>query len=145
MMYDAKATPRVVNCPLTVYCISSRGLWFIRSLVVLQDEGWAILYLLTNKAHKLNLEPRNRRNSSIYIPSSRLHLHSLFLPYYTHRRDPDLDITCLAHNNASRSKTHLITFTICSLPLGLRLVQLYYNANVLDVDSFSTHSDGTKG
>ena len=51
---------------------------------------------LPTKTHKLNLEPRNCRNSSLYIPSSRLHLLSLFLPYYTHRQHPDLDITWLA-------------------------------------------------
>jgi len=62
----------------------------------------------------------NRRNSSIYIPSSRLHLHSLFLPYLTHRRHPQLSRhTWLAQNNASRSKTHLITYTTSCLPSGL--------------------------
>jgi len=65
----------------------------MRCLVVLQDEGCAVLYSLTNKTHKLNLEPRNRQISSKYILSSRLHLLSLFLPYYTHRQHPDLDIT----------------------------------------------------
>jgi hypothetical protein len=66
---------------------------------------------LTNTAHKLNLELRNSWNSSIYIPSSLLLLHSLFLLYYTHRQHPDLDLTELARNNASRSKTHPITYT----------------------------------
>ena len=66
---------------------------FKRSLVDLQDEGWAVLCSLTNKTNQLNLEPRNRRHSSMYIPSSRLHLLSLFLPYYTHRLHPDFDIT----------------------------------------------------
>jgi len=65
----------------------------MRCLVVLQHDGLAVVCLLTNKSHKVNLEPRNRRNLSIYIPSSRLHLLALFLPYYTHRQHPDLDIT----------------------------------------------------
>jgi len=33
----------------------------------------------------------------------------------------------------------------CSFPLGNVPLQLYANANVSDVESFSTHSDGTKG
>ena len=65
----------------------------MRCLVVWQDEGRAVLCSLTNKTHKLHLEPRNRQNTSIYIPSSRLHLHSLFLLYDTHRQHPDLNIT----------------------------------------------------
>jgi hypothetical protein len=96
------------------------------------------------------VEPRNRRNSTIYIPSSRLHLLSLFLPYYTHRQDPDLDITWLEQNNATHSKTHPITYTTLYFPtLSIRAsvhyMQLCHNANVSDVDLFSTQSDGTKG
>ena len=62
------------------------------------------------------VEPRNRLNPSIYIPSSRLHLLSLFLPYYTHWQPPDRNITWLAQNNASRSKTHPIIYTTCTFP-----------------------------
>jgi hypothetical protein len=40
----------------------------------------------------------------------------------------------------TRLPTQLFTF-----PLGFLPLQLYHNANILDVDSFSTHSDGTKG
>jgi hypothetical protein len=54
MMCDASATPGVVNCPLREYYISSRGLWFIRCLVVLQDDCWAVLCSITNKTDKLN-------------------------------------------------------------------------------------------
>jgi len=42
-----------------------------------------------------------------------------FLPYYTHRQHPDVDITWLAQNNASRSKTHPITYTTLYFPSGL--------------------------
>jgi len=59
----------------------------MRGLAVVQDEGWAILCSLTDKTQDMNpnydisqVEPRNRRNSSIYISSSLLHLHSLLLP-----------------------------------------------------------------
>jgi len=62
------------------------------------------------------VEPRNCKNSSKYIPSSRLHLLSLFLRYHTHRHHPDLDITWLAENNPSRSKTHPITSTTLYFP-----------------------------
>jgi len=62
----------------------------------------------------------NRRNSRIYIPSSRLHLHSLFLPYVTHHQHPQLSgQTWLAQNNASRSKTYPITYTTLYVPFGL--------------------------
>jgi hypothetical protein len=92
-MCDANATPGVANCPHGEYLIASRGLSFMRCRVERQDEDCAVLCSLTNKTHKLNVELTNRGNSSIYIPSSLLHLHSLFLSYYTHRRYPDLDLT----------------------------------------------------
>jgi hypothetical protein len=119
MMCAANATPGIVHCPLCEYLILSRGLLSMRCLVVLQDEAWAVLCLLTNKSHKLNLEPRNHRNWSIYIPSSSLHLLSLFLQYDTHRQHPDLDITWLAQNKTSPSKTHTITYTTLYFPSGL--------------------------
>jgi hypothetical protein len=34
---------------------------------------------------------------------------------------------------------------VLSFWASFRYMQLYHNANVLDVDSLSTHSDGTKG
>jgi len=61
----------------------------------------------------------NCRNSGSYITSLRLHLHSCFLPYYTHWQNPDLDLTWLAQNNASSSKTHPITYTTLYFPSGL--------------------------
>jgi len=119
MMCDANATPGVANCPHREYYISSWGLLFMRWLVVRQDKGCAVLCSLTNKTQKLNLELRNRRNSSIYIPSSLLHLHSLFLPYYTHRQHPDLNLTWLAQHNASRYRTQPITYITLYFPSGL--------------------------
>jgi len=59
----------------------------------------------------------NYRNSSIYSPSSRLHLHSLFHWYPSHRRHPILPRHIwLAENNLSRSKTHPITYTTLYVP-----------------------------
>jgi len=54
MMCHANVTPGVIDCPLREYLISSRGLSFMRCLVILQDECWAVLCSLTNKTHKLN-------------------------------------------------------------------------------------------
>jgi len=62
----------------------------------------------------------NRRNSNIYIPSSRLHLHSHFLLYLTHRQHPQhSQHTWLAQNNGSCFKTHSITYTTLYIPSGL--------------------------
>jgi hypothetical protein len=93
IMYVATATPGLVNSPLPEYKMLSRGLSFMSCLVVIQDEGWAVLCSLTNKTQKLNLESRNRQKLRIYIPSSCLHLVSLVLRYERHRQLPDLDIT----------------------------------------------------
>jgi len=54
MMCDAKAMPGIVNCPPCEYQILSHGLPFMRCLVVVHDEGWAVLCSLTNKTHRLN-------------------------------------------------------------------------------------------
>jgi len=85
---DAKATPRVINIPHWEYENWSPGFSFMWCLVVMQAEGWTILCSLTNKMQDMNqhyhishVEPWNLRNSSIYIPSSRQHLSSLFLSY----------------------------------------------------------------
>jgi len=56
-------------------------------------------------------ELRYRLNSTIYIPSSRLNLLSLFLLYYPDRQHPDLDLTRLAQNHTSHSNTHPIGYT----------------------------------
>jgi len=50
---DAKAMPIVVNLPLCIYQISSRGFSFMRRLVVVEDTGWAVLCLLTNKTSRI--------------------------------------------------------------------------------------------
>jgi len=62
----------------------------------------------------------NCRNSSIYIPSSRLHLQSLFLPYLIHHLHPELSwyhVTCTS--NPSCSKTHPITYKTLYVRSGL--------------------------
>jgi hypothetical protein len=64
MICDASATHRVINDPLREYDISARSLSFMRCLVVLQHEFWAVFYSLTNKTHKLNQDIAETR---VYI------------------------------------------------------------------------------
>jgi len=45
----ANATPSIINCPHREYWILSQGLWCMRCLVVVEDEGWAVLCSLTTK------------------------------------------------------------------------------------------------
>jgi len=91
---------------------------------------------------------KNRRNSSIYIPSSHINRLSLFPLYWTHLRHPELSqrhVTCskqcLSFQNTPE---HLHNF-VRSLWALFRYMQQYHNANASDVDSFSTHWDGTRG
>jgi len=89
----------------------------------------------------------NCRNSSIYIPSSRLHLHSLFFLYQTHRQHPELSrhhVTCTQHRFSFQNPPNITHNCVRSLWPSFRCVQLYHNANASDIDSFSTHSNGTK-
>jgi len=90
----------------------------------------------------------NRRNSSINIPSSCLHLHSHFLPYLTHRQNPQLSrhhVTGTKQRLSFQYSPDNLHNFVFSLWARFHYMQLYHNANASDVDSFSTHSDGTKG
>ena len=126
----------------------------MRCLVVVQEEGWAVLCSLTNETqdmnqmhHILQLEPRNRRNWSIYIPSSRLHPLSFLLPYYEHRQHPELSqnhVTCPKQRLSFQTTPDNLHNFVLSFRSFFRYMQLYHNANASDVDSFSTHSDGSK-
>jgi len=90
----------------------------------------------------------NCRNSSIYIPSSRLHCQSLFLPHLTHRHHPQLSwhhVTCIKQGLSFQNtldNLHNFVRSHCSC---FPYMQLYHNAIASDVDSFSTHSDGATG
>ena len=42
---NAKAMPSIVNVPLHEHYIPSKGISFMRGLVVVQDEAWAVLCL----------------------------------------------------------------------------------------------------
>jgi len=128
----------------------------MRCLMVVQDAGWAVLCSLPNKTQDMNqnyhlsqVERRHRRNSSIYIPCSSLHLLSLFLPYYrAHRKRPELSrhhvIWTKQRLPFQRTPDNLYNFVL-SLRDSFRYMQLYHNANSSDVDIFSTNSDGTTG
>jgi len=103
------SSPRVLNLAsrLVLHQVSgSSARWKPRRFVFVNEQN-------------SQAEPRNRRNLSIYIRSSHLHLLSLFLPYCTHRQHPDLDIMWLAENNATHSQTHPITYTTLYFPSGL--------------------------
>jgi len=90
----------------------------------------------------------NCMNSSIYIPSSRLHLHDLLLQYWTHRQHPEPSrqhVTCIKSHLLFQNIPYNLHHFVRSLWASFRYVQLYHNANTLHVDSFSTSSDGSKG
>ena len=64
--------------------------------------GWSLgLYVFVNQQNAGYIP--NRMNSSIYIPSSRLHLDSHFLPYYTQREQLN---TPAAITHTSSNYTH---------------------------------------
>jgi len=90
----------------------------------------------------------NRRNSSIDIPSARQHLHSLCLAYLAHRQHPQLSrhhVTCAKQCLLFQNTPDNLQNFVHSLWVCLRYMQMYHNANAWEVDSFSTHSDGTRG
>jgi len=90
----------------------------------------------------------NHTNSSIYIPSSHLNLHSLFLPYLTHRQHPPLPrhhVTYTQQHLSFHNTPNNLHNFVFSLWACFHYMPLYHNTKALDVDSFSTHSDGTKG
>ena len=98
--------------------------------------------------HIVQVEPRNHRNSGIYILSSHQHLHSLFLLYWLHHQHPELSrchvIYSQQHLSFQNTLNNLHNF-VCSLRASISHIQLYHNANALNGDSFSTRSDGTIG
>jgi len=116
VVWDATATPSDANCPHRVYWILSRGSSFMRGLVVVQDEGWAVLRSLTNKTQDMT-----------QIAGTRVYIYPFFLPTPRFSFPPILntlpaikstasilnylDITWLAQNDASHSNTHSITYT----------------------------------
>jgi len=89
----------------------------------------------------------NRRNCSVYIPSSCLHLHSPFLPCLTPPASSTLstDVSCTKQRLSFQNTPTTLHKFVCSLWACFRYMQLYHNANASYVDSFSTHSNGTKG
>jgi len=81
MMCDADATPRVVHCPHREYLISSQGLPFMRCLVVLQEEAWAVFCMLTNNTPKLNQELAATREYISLLPAYTFFLFSTHFIY----------------------------------------------------------------
>jgi len=90
----------------------------------------------------------NCRNWSIYIPSSCLHLHSVFFQYETHCQHPELSrhhMTYAKQRLSFRNTADTLHNCVRSLWASFCYVQLYHNANASDVDWFSTSRDGSKG
>ena len=112
-------------------------------LVVLQDDGWAIWTLLTNKTRKLNQEIAHTRvyisllpaYTSFPISSRIIHTNSILIS-----TSCDLYKSMPLDPKHARLPTQLCTFSLRILLLHA----IYHNANVSDVASSSTHSDGTK-
>jgi hypothetical protein len=138
---DAKATPGVVYCSLRENSISFRGSSFMRCLVVLQDDGWAVLCSWTNKISWTKKSLELEYIYPIFPPSPPF----CFPPVlntppgsWTLSTARDLHKTTPLISKHTRQPTQLCMFSLGFLPL-----QLYHNANVSDVDSYSTHRDGT--
>lgn len=151
---DGKDFLGIVNVPLHDHIITSQGWSFMRCLVVVQDNGWAALCSISNKTQSINqhyhisqVQPRNRRNSSICFSSSRLTLHSLSLLYWKHHQHPELSRHYatwtkygVSFQNTPDNIHNFLSFTSAAFCY----MQLYCNANDWNVDSFSTHCKCTK-
>jgi len=54
-------------------------------------------------------------------------------------------MTCTIQRLSWQNTPNNLYNFVCSLRGAVRGMELYHDANALDVDSFSNHSDGTKG
>jgi hypothetical protein len=150
VVWDAKPTPGIANCPHCDYQISPGGSSFMRCLVVVQDEGWAVLCSLTNKMQNMNHIAGTRVYISLISAYTSITFSSCIThtgSNYTHCQHPEhsqhhvtCTIQCLSFQNTPENLQNFVR----SLWAWFRYVQLYHDANSLDVDSFSTSSDGTK-
>ena len=119
--------------------------------MVVQDEGRAVLSASTNTTldpnknyHISQVEPSNRRHSSIYIPSSRLHLHSLVLPYQIHSQYPELSQHHLTYTKQRLSYQNTLSYLhnfVRILCGSVCFIQPCHTATASDVDPPSTRSD----
>jgi hypothetical protein len=116
----------------------------MRCLVVLHDESWAVMCSLTNKTYKSNKEITGtpvyisllpKYNSCIF--SSRI----IYIDRILILISQDLHKQCLSFEN----KPNNLHNFVLSPSASLRYMQLYQNVNISEVDSFSTHSNGTTG
>jgi len=143
-----------IRCQRNAQCCklsSPRVPNFVTRLLIHEVPGccamWRLGHLVLCNKQNSGYES-NCTNSSIYIPSSRLHHDSLFLPYLTHRQDPQPiphHMTYTKQSLSLRNTPDKLHNFVCSPSACFRYMQLYDNANSSDGDSFSTHSDGTKG
>jgi len=114
---DAKATPRVVYYPHREYYFWFQGSSFMRFLVVVQDEGWAVLCSLTDKT-SWNKKSQELEYIYPFFPPS---TPFCFPPVWNHTTSilNSLYITWLIQNNASCSKTHSIFYKTLYVATGL--------------------------
>jgi len=122
----------------------------MKGLVVVQDEGWAVLCSLTNKTQNMN----QITGTQVYISLLPAYTSILFSSHIkhtasnqTHRQHPELSrhhVTCTKQRVSFQTTLDNLHNFVCSLWASFRYVQLYHNANASAVDSFLTRSDGTK-
>jgi len=120
-------------------------------LVVVQDEGWAKLCSLTNNTPDLNQIAGTRVYISL-LPAYTFILCTSCIEHNAsteiHRRHPEQSrqhVTCTDQRLSFQYTPDNLHNFVRSVWAFFHSVQLYHNANASDVDSFSTHSDGTKG
>jgi len=100
------------------------------------------------KCHISQVEPRNCRNSSIYIPSSNLHLQSLFPRYQTccqHSEQSLHHLMCRIQCLLFQNTRHKLRSFFHSLLAAFRYDRLFHNKHATVVDWLLTRSDSTKG
>jgi hypothetical protein len=83
-------------------------------MVGMKDEGWAIIYSLANTTQNMNQTAGTR----VYISLLLAYTSVPFSSCISHNASilNSLDITCLAQNTASHSKTQPITYTNLYIP-----------------------------
>jgi len=124
---NAKAMTGIESWCQHEYEIWSRGVSFMRCLVVVHDEGWAVcvrwptkrrIWIKSIISHTLKEGITRTRVYISFLPAYSSFLFSSGI-IHTSIILNKLHIMWLAQNNASRSKTHPITYTTLYFPSGL--------------------------
>ena len=116
MLCDTNATPGIINGPYHEDLMSSRGLSFMRWLVVMDDQGWAMLCTLTNIQHKSN-EAHGRTEG--YISLLPTFISVLFSSWSIHTTSILISTSRDLHNTTPVVPKHTREPTqLCTFPLG---------------------------